>query len=248
MINRFVLACCAALAALTMALPARAQTAPIKWTFETTTKSRYLLGDAGKIAYGGPGQTMSLTAAFPNKCFANLWAWRAFSDDRPGVYAEVDYTVGCGVSLGEYTLNASLSYYDFSTLFKSKNDVVQPIVGLSRSFGFGFHTVTPYFNVKPIMPVDHRATMMAEVGVNDTVKLAERLSVIVGGRALYDEGAFGTASGWNLRGDLTAIVHLRQDLDWKLGVVTTTPLSRFPFGDGRRNTETIGWTGFTARF
>ena len=247
-VNQKWILICAALAALMLPVGAQAQTKAVQWTGETAFATGYLLGDVGKMGYRGPGQKASITAAFADGWFVNLWAWRAYADNRSGLYAEVDYTLGYNRTVGDYDLNFSISYYDLPRQFQSHGDVFQPIVGVSRSFVFGWQTVTPYVNFKGSFPVGYRSGLLSEVGVNDRFDLSEHFSLIAGARVLYDTGAYNNTAGWNVRGDLAGIVHLDPTLDLKFGVQVATPISHFTDPLDPRRTEVVGWTGITKRF
>lgn len=221
---------------------------PVKFVLDYSLWPNHVLGDLGKKVYGGPGQQTSFTAYLPFDCEFNIWDWLAYSKHRGPNYSEIDYAGYCTFNVYGLRLKVGASYFDLLPQFKSHGDVIQGFVGVAKTFELGAEKLTLYLNAKPTFPIGFKEGLLTEFGFLHEVKFAERWTLQLGGRLIYDNGAYGNTDGWNGRGDLTLIYALYRDIDLKGGLRGFIPLSSYPSPFDIRRNELVGWAGLTKRF
>lgn len=157
-------------------------------------------------------------------------------------------------------INASLGYWDIGERFSSNPqkavDYLNLVVQISKKFKPSEgHTLSPYFKVSLVQPVDTGNQRGYEGGAELTLgtycswKIGDLIfpvSVWNNVRMVHDSGLYG--------GDVAWIGRITGGLDWQINDLLSMTLPGFDFSqpvssveDGR-GTELIAWVGMTLYF
>lgn len=199
--------------------PAAAQIASITWS--TDVLSQYLGSDTGTRLHDKPVVQSNLNVQLKNGFYLNLWGSKSLDREPPAENFgnEIDYMVGWTGAVGPINADLNVAYWDISDrlLFQGHGDVVQLTIEVSKEFGFGVHTITPYVKLEPTFPLDGTADgAYVHVGVRHKLNLTDSVAFTQGGRIIYDSGVFGNVSGYNFRYDSAFAWNLSKNVTLRL--------------------------------
>lgn len=209
---------------------------------------------SGIVLHDRPVLQTSLTAATPSGVYANLFHSVGLDDGDLSSNGgdEIDYTVGwSGTMVEKVTLDANVAYFDIHDIFHMpQGDIVVPHVALGRVWELGDHTLKPRIQEWGFVPAygdSGAATSLTGLGLKHEWRIRDWLALTQEADAKYDDGRFPeTDSGF--------LADYSIGLSWPIwkhitleapGFRVVVPLT--PFSDGRE-TELIGWGGFSVKF
>lgn len=208
----------------------------------------------GIVLHDRPVLQTSLTAATPSGAYANLFHSVGLDDADLSNNGgdEIDYTVGWSGDLVErVTLDANVAYYDIHDIFHvPREDIVVPYATIGRPWELGTHILKPRIQEWGFIPAygdSGAATSLTGLGLKHEWQLRDWLTLAQEADAKYDNGGFpDTDSGW--------LADYSLGLSWPISKHITLEAPGFrivvpltPFSDGRE-TELIGWGGFSVKF
>jgi hypothetical protein len=163
-------------------------------TFSVTGWTEYIGGN-GALFHEYATMQSDWTVDFPGCGYGNVWVSFGLDDSNlsSNFGDELDLTVGCAGSFRGFNWDTGLLYIDVVPLMAVENDIVDPYISLSRSFGSWGLTL----KVESYLPVG------GEIEGGWLVHLRGSTSVSVAGRSFglapsltRDDGAFGFDPAW----------------------------------------------------
>lgn len=162
-------------------------------TINLDWKSSYVLMDNSGVFHPEPVIQGDITAVFKNGTYACVW----FSDSPESSWGddlgdEIDFIVGWSSDIGHgFSMNASVFYFyepeaSFPDIWYPKVTISHEVLGWNVGFQAGVY-----------LPVDgSEGGWLVGPTAGKTFKIADKLSVPVTVKLIYDDGGFGFDKGF----------------------------------------------------
>ncbi|MDP2631054.1 MAG: hypothetical protein Q8P56_06655 [Candidatus Uhrbacteria bacterium] len=204
------------LVAVALPISVNAQT-----SVSTEVVSKYIAG-AGFLPHDGATAQVDVSVTLPKGFFFGLWFSSGF-DFKPNFGREVDYTLGWQNEV----VGTGLAFYDLNDIFGTQGaDIVLPYLELHPSFIRVGQTFVPFARAEYNLCTRDRSknsSLDLSVGVKQFWQINERFSVNQRIRLLYDDGLFGSRSGFITRWDIGSSVQMTGQIKLNLSVKNSIP-------------------------
>ncbi len=187
----------------------------------TEVVSKYIAG-AGFLPHDGTTTQVDVLITLPKGFFFGLWFSSGF-DFKPNFGREVDYTLGWQNEV----VGTGLAFYDLNDIFGTQGaDIVLPYLELHPSFMRVDQTFTPFVRAEYNLctrSMSKNSSLDLSVGMKQSWQISERFSVNQRIRLLYDDGLFGSRSGFITRWDIGASAQVTRQVNLNLSVKNSIP-------------------------
>ena len=216
--EEFVKTLTALVAAIIMVLPVTAN-AQISVSMDLFNK--YVV-DPGFIAHDDQVVQADIFVVLPKGFSIDFWG-SSGADFKPNFGREIDFTMGWS---GKF-VGCGLSFFDLHNVFSHKTaDIVQPYVEVRSTFSNGNHSFNPFIKADYNLATRDQSKNSASdvmVGIKHGWQINQTFSVSQKFRLLYNDGLFGSKSGFITRWDIGMSARVTRQVNLNLSVRNSIP-------------------------